>query len=291
MPGVTTIDDLLAQALVTEAPGNGRLTLAPLFQGFPGSAHGGSVVAAFDRAATPHIGSTTLPRAIDVRIERPIPLDVALRLIHGPSDSGVLLKLAHDDRLLAEGSVTPSERSDAEGPQWDGRRSGGRGWDLPTALGCLACGRENPVGLRVGLSFDEEAVWSCYLPRETFLTAAGRPTPALFTVLLDEIGWWLGALASGEAGGTTEISVALERQGRALDGPLLILGRRDGVTPTDQKGHFWKARAAIFTAAGERLASGGVTFAASRAYSARLIPKMLASNSPESLRRVFPRSV
>lgn len=90
---------------------------------------------------------------------------------------------------------------------------------------------------------------------------------------------------------TTEISVALERVAGPLDGPLLVLGSREGVTPADQKGHFWMARAAIFTKTGERLASGGVTFAASRAYSARLIPKMLESNSPESLRRVFPRSV
>lgn len=131
MPDVTTIDDLLAQALVTEAPGSGSLTLAPLFQGFPGSAHGGSVVAAFDRAATPHIGSTTLPRAIDVRIQKTVPLGASLRLTHGPSDSGALLKLAHGDRLLAEGVVTPSESSDAEGPHGTG---GGAAEEVGTFL-------------------------------------------------------------------------------------------------------------------------------------------------------------
>lgn len=114
---------------------------------------------------------------------------------------------------------------------------------------------------------------------------------ALFTVLLDEIAWWLGALASGEAGVTTEISVTLDRPVSAFGEPVVVLGERERTAPLDRKRHFWNADAAIFTAAGDRLAWGSVVFAASRAYSARLIPKLLAVNSPESISRVFPRHV
>jgi len=107
-------------------------------------------------------------------------------------------------------------------------------------------------------------------------------------VLLDETAWWLGALASGEAGMTTEIRVTLERPDHPFGEPLVALGRRDRVARLDRKGHFWKTETGVFTSGADRLASAEIIFAASRIYSRSLIPTLLLTNPPESVRRIFP---
>lgn len=288
---MTTIEDLLGQGASLEGPGGGWLTLAPVFQGFPETAHGGSVLAAFDQFARAEMSPTT-PRTITAWIQKPVPLETGLPLTIEASDSGIALTLAHHGRILAKGTVKPQSSPEADGSRWKGWSGSERtGWVLPATTGCLACGTENPVGLHLRLSFDEEAVWSDCHPPQTFRAPSGHLVAALFPILLDEIGWWLGALASGEAGVTTEVRVTLDRPAHPFGENLLVLGRRDEVAAVDRKKRFWRSEAAVFTMGGDRLAWGEITFAASRAYSARLIPKMLATNAPESLRRVFPRSI
>lgn len=289
---MTTIDELLTPRVSPGASNTEALAFPSVLQGFPETAHGGSVLAAFDRLALPEVGQEGTPRRITARIQKPVPLETMLSLALAKSGSGAALTLARESRLLAEGVVEPVALSNEEGLRWNGRNeSGEKGWALPTSTGCLACGRENPIGLRLQLRFDEEMVWIGYRPPETFRTPSGHLAIAFFTVVLDEVAWWLGALASEEAGVTTEISVTLDRPFRVFGEPVAVFGRRDGATPADQKGRYWRTEAAVFSAAGERLAWGRVIYAASRVYSSRLIPKMLAVNSPESLRRVFPRHV
>jgi hypothetical protein len=250
-------------------------------------AHGGAVLALLDSAAAQWADSTA-PRRIAAQIRRSVPLETALSIAVTSEASGTTLTLERDGRLLVNGAVVPAASAPERARDEQRLPRGTGGFELPTSRGCLACGAENPFGLQVRLRFDAEWVWSEHLPREAYRRANGRLAPALFTVLLDEIAWWLGALATGEAGVTTDLQVLLEQPDRPFGEPLLALGRRDGVVPADQKGHFWKIAAWILTAGGERLASAEIIFAASRAYSRTLIPQLRLTNPAESLRRVFP---
>src|SRR5262249_60252604 len=79
---------------------------------------------------------------------------------------------------------------------------------LPVSLTCFACGLENPRGLRAQLAFDVGAVTGAWVPRPGFVRDDGRLSPIALTTLLDEAAFWLGGLAAGEAGMTTEALVA-----------------------------------------------------------------------------------
>lgn len=287
---MTNIDRVLSQCLTMNVDGRGSLTLAAPLQGFPETAHGGSVLAAFDLTATRWIDAATTSRTIGAQIRRSVPLETVLPLTVRESATGVTLTLGHDGRSLAVGLV--KRRGPEPAPSWEGWKGPAeKSRGFPTARGCLACGTENPVGLRVQLRFDDRWVWSEYRPSESYRTRDGGIAPALFTVLLDEMAWWLGALASGEAGVTTEIAVTLYRPARPFGGTLLGIGPRDRVAAAGERGHFWKTETAVLASDGALLASGAITFAGSRVYSKRLIPKLLQSNPPESLRPIFPAHV
>jgi hypothetical protein len=282
---VTSIELLLARSLSQNA-----LTFAPALQGFPDAAHGGGVLAALDLTAGQWLDRSR-PRLIAARIQRSVPLETPLPLAASPSGQGVVFTLDYDGRTLVNGTIAPM--LPARQPTWDGWSglAEASGFELPISRGCLACGPENPSGLQIRLRFNDQWVWSDYRPREVYRTADGCLASALFTVLLDEIAWWLGALTSGEAGVTTDLRVTLERPDYLFGEPLLALGRRDRVDLADRKGHFWKTEAGIFTAGGGRLARAEIIFAGSRAYSRTLIPQLSLTNSQEVLRRVFPKYI
>lgn len=272
-----------------DADGKGRLTLAGALQGFPDTAHGGGVLAAFDLVASRRITPATA-RTIEGRIQKSIPLETSLPLTTRESPSGVGLTLGDGAQPLAGALVRPVAPEPA--PPWNGWSGPPeKSLGFPTSRGCLACGSENPVGLRVRLRFDDRRVWAEYRPPETYGAPDGRIAPALYTVLLDEMAWWLGALASGEAGVTTDITVTLHRPAHPFGDTLLGFGSRDRVAAADERGHFWKTETAVLASDGALLASGAITFAGSRVYSRRLIPKLLAWNPPESLRPIFPAHV
>jgi hypothetical protein len=287
---VVGIDRLLGECIRLDADGRGQLTLASTLQGFPDTAHGGGVLAAFDLAALHRLDGSAAERTVAAQIQRSVPLGTSLPLRLEASDGEVSVSLGDDARPLARGRVRPVA-ADAgltwEG--WSGPPEKGQG--VPTARGCLACGTENPVGLRVGLRFDERSVWTEYRPRETYRGADGRIAPALFTVLLDEMAWWLGALATGEAGVTTDIRVTLHRPAHPGGDRLLAVGARERVTPLDARGRYWRTETAVLAADATPLASGAITFAGSRAYSRRLVPQLLRTNPPESVRAIFPAHV
>lgn len=286
---MTNIDRVLAECVSLNADGSGRLTLAPTLQGFPETAHGGGILAAFDTAAAQWINPATTPRTIAAQIQKSVPLETGLPLVARKAGSEVTLVLGDDGQPNARASVRPNAEAPPSSRNWTGPADRGR--DLPISRGCVACGSENPVGLRIQLRFDDRWVWSEYRPPETYRTPDGRIAPALYTVLLDEMAWWLGALASGEAGVTTEIAVTLHRPGRPFGETLAAIGARGRVTPVGERGHFWKTETAILASDGTLLASGAITFAGSRAYSKRLVPKLLALNSPERVVAVFPKYV
>jgi hypothetical protein len=281
-----TIERLLAECLQPTSDGRARLTLAPRLQGFPDTAHGGGVLAVFDLAASRGAGAGHR-RSVSARIEKRVPLGTPLLLAARPGAGRITLTLQDGRRRLADGFVT-----DALPVATDGRsgRPGPReeGFEVPTARGCLACGTDNPLGLRVRLRFNPRWVWVEYEPPDTYRTADGKIAPALFTVLLDEMAWWLGALTAGEAGVTTEITVVLHRPAQPFGGPLLAFGPRDRVTAADERGHFWTTETAVLASDGTPLATARITFAASRVYSKRLIPLLLDANPPERVHRIFP---
>lgn len=284
------IDRVLAECLSLEREGKGRLTLAATLQGFPETAHGGGVLAAFDQVAARWLNAAGAARMVTAQIQRTIPLQTSLPLRIEASAGNVALTLGDDGKPLARGLL--SLAANASKPAWNGWSGPPeKSLGFPTARGCLACGSENPIGLRVRLRFDDRWVWAEYRPSETYRAADGRIAPALFTVLLDEMAWWLGALATGEAGVTTDIHVTLHRPTHPFGEPLLAVGPRDRVAVTDEKGHFWRTETAVLASDGTLLASGAIVFAGSRVYSKRLIPQLLKTNPPESLRPIFPTHV
>ncbi len=287
---MASIDRVLAECLSLEREGKGQLTLAATLQGFPETAHGGGVLAAFDLTAARTMNAPGAARLVTAQILKTIPLQTSLPLRVEASGQDVALTLGDDGKPLARCRVTLGA-TEATPPLngWSGPP--GKSLGFPTARGCLACGSENPIGLRVPLRFDDRWVWAEYRPSETYRAADGGIAPALFTVLLDEMAWWLGALATGEAGVTTDIHVALHRPAHPFGEPLLAVGPRDRVAATDEKGHFWRTETAVLTADGTLLAWGAIVFAGSRVYSKRLVPRLLKTNPPESLRPIFPTHV
>ena len=84
---------------------------------------------------------------------------------------------------------------------------------------------------------------------------------------------------------------AADRPFKSLGEQLLAVGPRDRVAVTDEKGHFWRTETTVLAGDGTLLASGAIVFAGSRVYSNRLIPQLLKTNAPESLRPIFPTHV
>src|SRR5436305_154700 len=78
------------------------------------------------------------------------------------------------------------------------------GYPRPLWRGSFACGTETAVGLRARLAFDADTVRGTWQPRAPRRRDDGSLAPAALTTLLDEAAFWLGALATGESGMTTE---------------------------------------------------------------------------------------
>jgi len=185
---VIPIDRVLAECLSLKREGKGQLTLAATLQGFPETAHGGGVLAAFDLIAVHAMNAAGAARMMTAQIQRTIPLQTSLPLTVEAGAAMVALTLGDDGKPLARCRVS---RGVTEATRrlngWSGPPDKSLGF--PTARGCLACGSENPIGLGVRLRFDDRWVWAEYRPSEMYRAADGRIAPALFRVLLDEMAW------------------------------------------------------------------------------------------------------
>jgi hypothetical protein len=163
------------------------------------------------------------------------------------------------------------------------------GATLPTSASCFVCGADNPLGLRARLSFDERRVTCRWTPRDAFHSAHRALPPVALTALLDETAFWLGALATGESGMTTELDVTLVR---ALpdDAPVTVVGERTAVTQRVDARYFDTSVAAL-GADGDVAATARITFVAVRGAARRLANAMLGVNARDVVRRVFPSYV
>lgn len=282
------MSDRSVAAVFRQAVGHaldGRVVLPRDFQGFPGTVHGGGAAALFLHAAGLE---PSRPVRLVLKLLRAIPVEVPLHLVREEDPEGIRLALHQGDRPLAEGVVSegagaPSDSSRLLAAWRASRTPAGQ---LPGTATCLACGSANPLGLQLRLEYNDRFIWREFEPRALYQSPEGLPEPALAPIVLDEIGWWLGALGQGECGVTNELTIAL--LGSLPRGPLLVLGDRGSIRlEDDPRGRYCRAEAVLLTRSGEPLAAAAVRFAGSRAYSKRLLPALIAE-SGDAIYRLFP---
>jgi hypothetical protein len=262
-----------------EGDGDERvLTLDRAFQGLPDTAHGGVVLAALDLVA-----GARGARTLHGHYRRRVPPGVPLRLRLDGAGRCTLLDAAG---TLVDGVVLggPGAPAPAAAPPASGAMA------LPISRGCFACGGDNALGLGVQLRADDLAVGGTWRARPGFVRDDGTLAPVALTTLLDEAAFWLGALATGEAGMTTELRVTLhgEAPGR---GAITVSGARAAVSARADDARYWDTAVAATDEAGQVVATAAVTFVAVRGAARKLAAGMLAVNTPDILRRVFPAYV
>ena len=272
---------LTAEALRAAVEGDGEarvLRLAPAFQGLPDTAHGGSVLAALDHAA-----GAAGSRRIEGHFLKRVPLDTPLPLRTRRSPTGADLELGDDTAVLVRGRVRPA--TDDGGPDVEPPDP----WApaVPISRTCFACGTDNPLGLRAQLRADDVAVGGRWTPPPGFDDGGGTLATVALTTLLDEAAFWLGALATGEAGMTTELRVTLHATATG-SAPISIAGARAATRPRAGDARYWDTAITARGSDGRLVASAAITFVAVRGTARRLVTGLLAVNAPDLLRRVFP---
>src|SRR3989442_171489 len=280
---MTTIDSALRRSL-DDRSGELILTLDPHFQGLPDTAHGGSVLAAFDALA-----GLTGPRHVGGVYRKRVPVGVPLALTHGRTEATHTFVVRDATSVLVNGRVAPvaDTRRGAPAPLGDpwllgvaehgtgetfafgwvaGVADEGRGrpraHQLPISRTCFACGVDNTLGLRVRLEFDDAEVRGAWTPREPFRTADGTLATVALTTLCDEAAFWLGALATGESGMTTELAVTLRRAVPFL-GALTVTGPRAAARPQPDP-RYWDTEALVGTGARTPVPAARITFVGCR---------------------------
>ena len=274
-----TAASLLRAGVQTHA-GALALTLDPRFQGLPDTAHGGSVLAALDLLA-----DVPGSREIVGFYRRRVPLGTPLALRVTRADV-FRYAVVNESGVLVEGHVGASVVA-ATAPVVS--PSGG-GALLPVSRTCFACGTDNAIGLGVRLAHDDATVHGDFVPDERFHDDSGAVSPVAITTLLDEAAFWLGALATGESGMTTELRVAVHRSARA-SAPVTVVGRRADVVQRPDDERYWITRVMAIDANRAVIASGTITFVVIRGAARRLVAGLLATNRAEALHAVFPRYV
>ncbi len=279
---MTTIGAALAGAVRLGADGRGRFHASADLSSWPGIVHGGGLVAALDEASS-RIGGPSGPRRIEGRLTSSVPVETPLQIEGYVEDRAVSVSLLDAGQPLTSGSVRAIDvppRGTA--PSW---RGGADGWPLPMSEQCLACGSANPLGLRLGLAFDGEGVWARFVPSPAW-RAREALHPALAPVVLDEIAWWLGALAMQEGGLTNRLDVTVTGASAAAT-ELTVFGRFDEVTRVDRRGSF-RRTAVTLAAADVVIARASIVFRGGPEYSARQIGYFQGRTAPDVFSRMFP---
>jgi acyl-coenzyme A thioesterase PaaI-like protein len=274
---MTTTDAALRDAVSGDGDA-ALLTLDPAFQGLPDTAHGGTVLAVFDALAR-----WRGAHAVIGHYRKRVPLGAALALKIRRTQAAVGFQVLDDSRaLLVEGAViaaAPAAPTPVMPPPAAGE-------PLPVSSRCFACGVDNPLGVQARLRFDADAVWTRWQPSARFRAPDGSLAPVALTTLLDETAFWMGALATGEAGMTTELRVTLHDTAGA-DEPITVVGSRASASARVDDARYWDT--AITAHAGGRVvASATITFVAVRGAARKLVAGMFAMNERDMVARVFP---
>jgi hypothetical protein len=278
---------MLTTDLLRAAPGDGDddrvLTLDPAFQGLPDAAHGGTVLAAFDAVA-----GRSGPRDVHAHYHRRVPLGVPLRVRVRRLAAACELELSDGGALLVTGRVAGGD--DGRAADREGGPPAPEAPALPLSRACFACGVDNALGLGLRLRADDLTVGGTWTPRPGFVGGDGTVAPVALTTVLDEAAFWLGALATGESGMTTELRVTLHAPAGA-GGPITVAGVRAAVRPRAGDARYWETAIAARDAGGRLVASAAITFVAVRGAARRLVAGLLGVNEPALVRRVFPAYV
>lgn len=280
------VADVLAAAARLDRDGRGRFFAPSPLQSWPGIVHGGGLVALLDAAGRGLAGAEG-PRRIEGRLTSSVAIETTLDLEGHADDGAATVTISERGQPLTSATITAG-LADQAAVDPAPRPNGREGWPLPLSEQCLACGARNPLGLQLGLRFDQEAVWARFVPREPWRRPGDRIDPALPAVLLDEIAWWLGALVTKEGGLTNRISLCLPRPAAVAAGPLTAIGRFDAVTPVDRRRTFWRTRSALLAADGAALATAAIVFRAGPEYSTRQMGYFRSRTDPEIFARMFP---
>jgi|SRR5215813_630298 len=257
------------------------LTIDPAFQGLPETAHGGTVLAAF------HLASGADSADVRGQYRRRVPVGTPLRLDLARDAGHVSCVLADDAGSLVEGSVMSPGASHSSASDDHVMIPVGESHPVPISRSCFACGIDNALGLRAQLRHDAAVVGGTWQP-EARHECAGALAPVVLTTLLDETAFWLGVLASGESGMTTDLDVTLLRP-VPLGASITVAGRRSDVRARAEDPRYWDTHVAAWDDAGRRVADATITFVAVRGAARRLITGMLSMNPPDLVRLVFPR--
>jgi hypothetical protein len=278
---------VMAEAARLAGDGRGRFLAPALLQSWPGIVHGGGLVALLGAAACSLAPRPAGPLRLEGRLTSSVPIETALDLEGHAEDGVATVTILEGAQPLASASVEPvAATGDVVPPQWsaDGRA----GFRMPLSDQCLACGADNPLGLRLGLAFDDDGVWARFEPPAPWRTPDGTMEPALAPVILDEVAWWLGALVTREGGLTNRLAVTLLRPAHAAPGPVTAVGRFADVAPVDRRRTFWRTRAGLLAADGSALAVASIVFRPGPEYSARQMPFFRARTDPAVFGRMFP---
>jgi len=269
--------DALLRAAISGVADDLTLTLEPAFQGLPDTAHGGTLLAVFDAVA-----GLSGPRELVGHFRRRVPLAVPLQLGLTRSEHAVACRVVDATAgVLVEGYVQVAHAGGVVGA------SASAQLPLPVSRTCFACGVDNPAGLRARLGFDARSVGGTWKPDGRFVAADGGLAPVALTTLLDEAAFWLGALATGESGMTTELRLTLHEVAGVVDS-VHIGGDRAAVRPRADDGRYWDTRVAAWDERGRLLAQAAITFVAVRGAARRLVNGLLSMNPTDVVRRVFP---
>ena len=284
---MTSIAEALDRAVRVDGARGGRFEPGAELQSWPGIVHGGGLVAAMDAAAR-RLGGRDGDgaRRIEARLTASVPIGGPLELDAAAREPGAVVSVLERGQPLTMATVAPLDPAAAV-DRAAGWRGGDDGHRLPTSETCLACGADNPLGLRLALHFDGDGVWVRFAPPRAWRSGAALH-PALAPVALDEIAWWTGALVMREGGLTNRISLELLDPGASVDGEVVAAGRFDDVTPVDRRRTFWRTAVALMRPDGRPLARAAIVFRGGPEYSVRQIPYFRSRTAPEVFKRMFP---
>ena len=278
----------------------GRLRIAPDLSGPPDVAHGGGTTALFFELARTCLEAAgrpfaaCLPAEITITLHRELavgaPHDLTGAFEHGRDGGWTFVVTAQRDGVpMAEACVAPAEAPGQAGGMVAARLpTADRAFAVPGSESCLVCGSRNARGLFLRLTYDAERVGKALDPLPAFREPAGRLSPAYGFLVLDEVGWWLGALHTGECGVTNRLRLVVWDTAAPGESPIVV-GARDGLKPLDRKGRQWEGPVALCGSDGRPLMTGAVAFAGSRAYSKAMVPGLLAASEAADVYRAFPR--
>jgi hypothetical protein len=285
------VESLAAQSLTA------RLTVPEELQGPPAIAHGGAVAALLLELAERHARETgvaaALPRPLraEVALARAVPLGTSLLGAAALDDNAVYRAriTRRDGAVLAEAEIlSPAGGLDdvAAPPPVEARDPSAPREEVPGAAMCLACGSRNPRGLGMRLDHDERRIWKHVSPPPQWLDEDDTAPPALAFVLLDEIGWWLGAMACGECGLSTRLSLTLGAP-IALAAPLLVVGARDSAVSADTRGRQWRSRAFLLGESARPAATAEISFAGGQGFTRAMALDLFDPESRAAASRIF----